>query len=45
MAAMTGLPATFSGWMTYCVSGSGSGGSEGGGNWTCSKTETQRSRT
>ncbi|MFT3672914.1 pilus assembly protein TadG-related protein [Aestuariivirga sp.] len=42
MAAMTGLPATYSGFVNYCVSGSGSGGSEGGGSWTCTKTEVQQ---
>lgn len=41
MNTFTGLPATWSGWYKMCTSGSGSGGSEDGGNWSCSKYQTQ----
>lgn len=40
MKKLTGLDATWSGWYKMCVDGSGSGGSEGGGNWTCNKYQT-----
>ncbi|MEZ5817249.1 MAG: pilus assembly protein [Hyphomicrobiaceae bacterium] len=42
MTALTGLPATWSGWMSYCTAGSGSGGSETSGNWSCSASTTQQ---
>ncbi|MEZ5924501.1 MAG: pilus assembly protein [Hyphomicrobiaceae bacterium] len=35
MAAMTDMPATWTGWREICTSSSGSGGSEGEGDWTC----------
>lgn len=40
MTAMTGLSDRWTGWYEYCSASSGSGGSEGGGNWTCSATTT-----
>jgi hypothetical protein len=41
MNTFTGLPAKWSGWYKMCTAGSGSGGSEDGGNWSCSKYQTQ----
>ncbi len=41
MSALTGLPPTWSGWMNYCSSSTGSGGSESAGNWTCTSAVTQ----
>lgn len=40
MTAMTGLDDRWTGWYRYCTAWSGSGGSEGGGSWTCSATAT-----
>jgi Flp pilus assembly protein TadG len=37
MNKLTGLTPNWSGWYNMCVSGSGSGASESGGNWTCNK--------
>ncbi len=37
MKQLTNLDPTWKGWYKACVNGSGSGGSEDGGNWTCSK--------
>ena len=34
MNKLTGLGASWSGYYKICTSGSGSGGSETGGNWT-----------
>ena len=42
MNTFTGLPATWSGWYKMCVSGSGGGGSEDSGNWSCSRDQTQQ---
>lgn len=41
MQQLTNLPPTWSGYYNICTSGSGSGGSETNGNWTCSKSEVQ----
>jgi len=41
MTKLTNLPATWSGWYKECTNGSGSGGSEDGGNWTCSTYQNQ----
>ncbi|MEZ5843624.1 MAG: pilus assembly protein [Hyphomicrobiaceae bacterium] len=41
MKALTGLNARWSGYMRLCTAGSGSGGSEGNGNWSCSAAETR----
>ena len=41
MNKLTGLGATWSGYYKICTSGSGSGGSETGGNWTCNAYSTQ----
>jgi Flp pilus assembly protein TadG len=41
MTAMTGLPASWSGWYRECVDGTGSGGSETGGNWSCNQYQAQ----
>jgi Flp pilus assembly protein TadG len=38
---ITGLPTTWSGWQRVCLSGSGGGGSEGGGNWVCNSWQVQ----
>ncbi len=35
MTALTGMPATWSGWINVCLEGSGSGGSETDGSWSC----------
>ncbi len=37
MKLMTNLDPTWTGWYKECVSGSGSGGSEDGGNWVCNQ--------
>jgi hypothetical protein len=37
MKKLTNLDPTWSGWYNMCVASSGSGSSETGGNWTCSK--------
>lgn len=42
MTALTGLAPTWSGWMSVCNAGSGSGGSETNGNWSCSSVVTQQ---
>lgn len=42
MANIAGLPASWTGWMDICTAGSGSGGSEGNGNWTCTKSQVQQ---
>jgi Flp pilus assembly protein TadG len=40
MKALTNLNATWTGWYNMCTAGSGSGGSEDGGNWTCTASAT-----
>ena len=42
MKDLTDLDNTWSGWNKKCVESSGSGGSEGGGNWTCTKYQAQQ---
>ncbi len=42
MKVLTDLDPVRSGWYDTCISGSGSGGSEGGGNWTCTQFEAQQ---
>lgn len=42
MAAMTGLPGTWSGYYRDCTSASGGGGSEGSGNWVCHAYQTSQ---
>ena len=42
MRELTDLPPTWSGWYNMCVESSGGGGSEGGGNWSCRRYESQR---
>lgn len=39
MTALTNLGPTWSGWLQICTAGSGSSGSETGGNWSCSASE------
>ena len=41
MKVLTDLDPVWSGYMQMCVAGSGSGGSENNGNWTCTQAETQ----
>ena len=41
MQKLTNLQPTWSGHQEVCTSGSGSGGSEGGGNWTCNTVGTE----
>ena len=36
MKTLTNLSSTWTGWYKTCTAGSGSGGSESGGNWSCS---------
>lgn len=40
MKLLTNLNATWSGWYNMCTSGSGSGGSEDNGDWTCTASST-----
>ncbi len=40
MKKLTNLEPTWSGWFKYCSAGSGSGGSETNGSWTCTKVTT-----
>ncbi len=42
MRDLTNLNATWSGWYRECTQGSGTGGSESGGNWTCTRTQVQQ---
>jgi Flp pilus assembly protein TadG len=39
MRSLTGLPPTWSGYMNQCVESTGSGASETGGNWQCTRAE------
>lgn len=41
MKKLTDLDATWTGWQSICTAGSGSGGSEGVGNWTCTATASE----
>lgn len=40
MTAMTGMPDRWTGWQEECIASTGGGGSEGGGDWTCTATDT-----
>ncbi len=40
MNKLTGLQPTWSGWYRMCTASTGGGGSEGGGNWTCTRYTT-----
>ena len=42
MNKLTGLTPTWNGWYNMCVSGSGSGASEGNGNWVCNRYAAQQ---
>jgi len=42
MKKLTDLGPTWTGWYKACTNGTGSGGSETGGNWSCSQYQTQQ---
>lgn len=41
MKQLTNLDATWTGWQNACTASTGGGGSEGGGDWTCTNTQAE----